>query len=407
MPGSRASDDARGRALERIEQLATRGLTAVDFLTEAGKELERAVPFDSRALPNPTWLTLDPVSLLVTSMIEGGESGWPCEMSPQEWAMFEYASETLGNRISDVVRHPRGVQTGSELIHAHPDRAGEYLDLLADIGAAHEVLVALQARDGGHWGAFYLNREPGRPDFSAAEVEVLRLAAPHLADGIRRGLLVGEAGEPEGPGAPAIAVLGPGLTLEASTPGAQQWLAALPGSAAGAVPPAVVAVAQAVLHEHNGHGRPTTARVYSETRGWVTLHGQALTDPDGRRAAITIQPAGPDQITPLLMAAYELTGREEQVTRHVLQGRSTAEIADALSISPYTVQDHLKSVFDKTSVSSRRELAGRVFARHYEPRVEDNSARIERDRPVRGGPWPDPSEADTDAATSTGGSADC
>ena len=403
MPGSHATAYARGRALERIEQLARRGLAAVTFLMEAGRELEQAVPFNAHALPNPTWLTLDPASLLVTSMIEGGEGGRSCEMSPQEWATFEYASETLGNRISDVVRHPRGIQTGSELIHAHPHRAREYRELLADIGAAHEVLVALQTSDGAHWGAFYLNREPGRPDFSSEEVEFLRVVAPHLADGVRRGLLVGEAWEPEGLGAPAIAVLGPGLSLEASTPGAEPWLAALPGSIAEAIPPAVVSVAQSVLRDPAGHDRSTTARVYSDTRGWATLHGQALTGPDGLRAAVTIQAAGPDQITPLLMAAYGLTDREEQITRHVLQGGSTTEIAKALTISPYTVQDHLKSVFEKTSVSSRRELAGRVFARHYGPRVEDNSTRIERDQPVRGGPWPDRPSANPDAAADTTG----
>jgi DNA-binding CsgD family transcriptional regulator len=391
MPGLRVGSYTRGRVLERIERLACEGLDVRTFLSEAGPELARAVPFDAAVLPNPSWVTLDPASLLATSLIEGDQHGWQCAMSTQEWAQFEYASETLGNRISDVVRHPRGIQTATELVHAHPDRAHEYREVLASIGAEHEVLVALQAGDGAYWGAVYVTREPGRPDFSYEEVEFLRLVAPRLAEGVRRGLLLGEASEPEGPGAPAIVVLGPDLDPESFTPGAAQWLAGLPAPKGATMPPAVLSVAQVALSGPGDDrcGEPASARVRSEDRGWVMLHGQALAGNGAPRVAITIQPAGPDRIAPLLMAAYGLTEREEEVTRHVLQGSSTAEIARALTISPYTVQDHLKNVFEKTSVRSRRELAGRVFARHYEPRVEDNLERVELDRPIRGGPFPD------------------
>ena len=384
MPGLRVSTYATQRALERIERLAREGLDAASFLSAADAALDRAVPSGIEATPAPYWLMLDPASLRCTAMVS---EGCTMPLTTEELVQIEYFSEMPGNRVGDVVRDPRGVQTSRELVETDPGDATEYVELLRSIGCEHEVLVALRARDGEHWGGVYLAREPGQPDFSAEEVDFLRLAAPHLAEGIRGGLLLGEASEPEGPDAPAVVVLGPDMDPESLTPGAQRWLADLPALEAGAMPPAVLSVAQAARSQRGERGTAATARVRSETRGWVMLHGQMLAGNEGGRVAVTIQPAGPERITPLLMAAYGLTLREEEVARHVLQGSSTAEIARALHISPSTVQQHLKSIFEKTSVTSRRELAGQVFLRHYGPRVEDNAERVELDRPIRGGPF--------------------
>jgi DNA-binding CsgD family transcriptional regulator len=106
-----------------------------------------------------------------------------------------------------------------------------------------------------------------------------------------------------------------------------------------------------------------------------------------RRVAVIVEPAHPAAIAPLLMSAYRLSRREQDVTRLVLQGLTTTEIGHRLAISPHTVQEHLKTIFDKTAVRSRRDLVGKIFLMHYEPRLRDNERRRANDLPLRGGPY--------------------
>jgi DNA-binding NarL/FixJ family response regulator len=56
----------------------------------------------------------------------------------------------------------------------------------------------------------------------------------------------------------------------------------------------------------------------------------------------------------------ELTAREAEVLELLQDGRTNAEIAEALSIGIETVRTHARSVFRKLGVPSRRELARRA-----------------------------------------------
>lgn len=75
-----------------------------------------------------------------------------------------------------------------------------------------------------------------------------------------------------------------------------------------------------------------------------------------RSIVLTFETAAQASVGEMMIAARGLTAREQDVAALVLQGASTKVIAGALHLSPHTVQDHLKAIFGKLGVSSRREL---------------------------------------------------
>lgn len=110
--------------------------------------------------------------------------------------------------------------------------------------------------------------------------------------------------------------------------------------------------------------------------GWLLLDAPVTTGEPGGQVSVIIQPAGTPEIATLIAEAYGLSKRERDVTRLVLCGFSTREIGEELEVSPYTVQDHLKAIFEKVGVGSRRELVAQLFLQHYAPRLQ-TASRIE------------------------------
>jgi DNA-binding CsgD family transcriptional regulator len=373
---------AKQRARERIVALAGQGLDLVTFWHAATEVLAPAVPFHL----TPCFYTLDPASLLVTSHYHDG-----LPTIPHAWLALEYYGEDF-NKLADVARSARGVATLHEATGGDVSRSARYRATMAPFGGDQEALVALRTRSGEVWGMLALYRAHGQPRFAMDELELLRELATPLAEGARRGLLVGEATDPEGPESPGLVVLREDWSVESLTPGAERWLEELPDGeweTEGVLPPVVLAVAGRALRSAahpNTAGEVAFARVLARDGTWVLLHGATLIADGTRRVAIIIEPAHPARIAPLLMAAYGLTEREQEVTRLVLQGYATKEMAVRLAVTAQTVQQHLKSIFEKTGVRSRRDVVGKVFFAHYEPRVRDNEGRARTNRPLRGGP---------------------
>lgn len=372
------------RAERRIAELSRRGLGVVALWEHASEVLADRVPH----LGTPCWYTLDPSSLLITSHVQDG-----MEEFPADWLLQEYLDDDV-NKLADVATSAAGVATLHEATGGDPSRSPRWHENMR-YGGDQELIAGLRTAKGAVWGAVGLYREPGAPLFSATELAFLRRASGPLAEGARRALLYADAVEADAPDAPGLVLVARDLSTVSVSPGTGAWFQELGDDASGIrLPAAVYAVAGRALAIAEPGGAaaadqpPAEVSVRGRSGRWIRLFGTTVEVGGDHHAAVIIEPTDRHRLTPLLMAAFGLTDREQQVTRLVLGGSDTQQIASTLRISPHTVQEHLKHVFDKTGVRSRRELIAQVFTTHYEPRVRDNEVRVRQDRPLRSTPLP-------------------
>ena len=99
---------------------------------------------------------------------------------------------------------------------------------------------------------------------------------------------------------------------------------------------------------------------------WLIVRASLM---DDGTVAVMLEAARPAELAPLVADAYGFTDTERRVTELVAQGLSTKQIAARLHVTTYTVQDHVKSIFDKSGAGSRGDLVARLFFHHYAPRL--------------------------------------
>lgn len=159
-----------------------------------------------------------------------------------------------------------------------------------------------------------------------------------------------------GPG-PAVLILDDDLTVIGRTAAAEGLLARLlpPSGGSSPVPAAAYNVAAQLLATEAGvdHGEPF-GRVHVAQGHWVTLRASRIQP--GGTIAVSLEPLTADDRIDLCVRAFGLTPRESAVAVEVAKGADTDLISRRLYITANTVQDHLKSIFVKTGVHSRRDL---------------------------------------------------
>jgi DNA-binding CsgD family transcriptional regulator len=352
------------RAEQAMMRLCHAGLDSRTLRVEALRQLRKIVPVDAAFCA-----TVDPATLLFTGSLT--------EEIPESATPAFLANEFLQDDVTKFVHlahAARPVQSLYAATRDEPTLSPRYREILVPIGFGDELRAALRI-GGVTWGVLCLHRELTGPGFMAAEAAFLERIVPHLAVGLRTGLLIEAAINCSAANAPGLVVLADDLSIAAVTPPAEQWLAEVSDWPRRSEPPqAVLAVAARLLAleqaRENAPALPPRARVQTHSGRWLVLHASRLSGPAGSGPiAVILEPAAPAEFAPLVLQAYGLTEREAQVAQLVLHGLATSEIADRLAITALTVQQHLKAVFDKTGARSRREFVAQVFAQHYLPRM--------------------------------------
>lgn len=332
------------------------------YASAVSQVLGRAVPYEGTCL-----LTMDPATMLPTGeFVENGlsPSGMlrllEIELREQDlntWVALRRA-HTPAARLS--------MATGGDL-----EGSLRHREVRKPAGLGDELRVVL-ANGTGVWGAMTLFREARGSHFSNRDVGLVASLAGLIADGLRQAALLG--GDTASVDA-GVVILGVDDSIQMCDRAAWRWLDLLgDGRDRGArLPVAISAVARQVrvLEGAGPVEAPTQdlapARALLQTpAGWLLVRASLLgDDADTAPVAVTLEAPRAPEIAPVIAAAYGLTTRERRVTELVARGHPTTQIARRLHLSTYTVQDHLKSIFDKTGASSRGDLVARLYVDHY------------------------------------------
>lgn len=310
-------------------------------------------------------MTMDPATSLVTGAVTDG-------LAPSG-ARHVFANEYLEadfNKLTDLARGPE--HTGILLLATggEPNRSRRYRDLLTQRGFGSELRAAFVV-DGSCWGGALVYRFQDQAPFTPLEAGFLEAVGPHIALGLRNAVLLSRAQQPVGPEAPGLLLLDDSARMISMSEQAEHYLSALGEEwRSQELPPPIYALDAYVRALAKGAAPPDAGparlRIATGQGDWLAFHATIMNGDLGS-VAIMVERARPAEVAPLVFDAYGLTPREREVAQRVLSGLSTKEIAQALVISEHTVQDHIKAIFVKTGVSSRRELSGRIFFDAYDP----------------------------------------
>ncbi len=345
-----ASAAAEARSGERVARLCQSVGDARALRQQVIEEIRRIVPFDAYA-----WLLTDPETSVGSSPL----ADVPCLSELSTLIRLKYLTE-----VNRWTRMETAVGLLAEQTDGDLARSLVWRDLQQRFDVVDVASVVF--RDSfGCWGFLDLWRGHALGRFTSADAAYLGGIAAPVTTALRRSQAKTfdvPAAEQRPSRGSVVLLLSGELAVLGQTSETQEYLRVLvpPSSGGSPIPAGAYNVAAQLLAVEAGvdANRPF-ARVHLSGGRWLTLRAARIEDAglaEHRDIAVTIEDTSPAERAGLFARAHGLSVREGELLGHLVRGVDTRDLARLMFLSQHTVQDHLKSIFAKTSVHSRRTL---------------------------------------------------
>jgi len=351
-----ARERARSRCRERLEALAGSTLDVDALRLEAVEELRRAIGFDLWCAPLVDPDSLIPYRPVVSDALPFGA------LLPRFLVQDQRAREI--NSRAMLARTRDGVCLLSAATRGDLARSARWRDCARPAGVGDELRASV-ADEHGCWASFEALRASDDPPFEAEDASLMRDAARILARRLRQTSVAAGGARGVEAGQTGVLLMDDDLEPRGFTQAARDWFSLLRARERAeptTLPTHVYAVVGRLLAAEAGDDprRPARVRVRTGDGRWAIVEAARM-DGSATAIAVTVHGATAEDVLALVARAHGLSARERELVALVLEGLDTRQLAERMFISRYTVQDHLKSVFEKLRVHSRRELVTGMF----------------------------------------------
>jgi DNA-binding CsgD family transcriptional regulator len=254
-----------------------------------------------------------------------------------------------------------------------------YRDYLRHINWFDELIFRL-CTDTGFWGSISLSRSPDQPYFTSRDVQKAEYLLPYLTkafeatmlfskiNGEREALEQWLQSKPEG-----IILLDVNLYPVFMNEKARVACSVLSESRSGYIkksssglPEVLIEDSMRTIHTHGNSsdsGRNRIMRTHNGENYFIkyTPINRSYCDISSSHVliqVITLNKSKDEEV--ILEKDYGLSEREELIARYTGMGLTNKQIGQKLGISPFTVQSHLRNIFEKTGIKRRTQLANLV-----------------------------------------------